>query len=206
VTKTRLTEESTKETVKTIAQGKPDVPAHLWRLTRVLFILHARLWVSARHPAFPAPSILGQMIFHNSGAFASRECEGVRPSPVRDHRKSRAHNMPPLKAEITTDDFARLDIRIGKVVEIQPFPRARNPSYKVGVDVGANRIMWSSAQITNYDPAELVGSLVVCVCNFAPKNIAGFTSELLILGADNAEGKVIVLSPRSEVAEGEPVY
>jgi tRNA-binding protein len=114
--------------------------------------------------------------------------------------------MPPLKTEITTDDFARLDIRIGKVVEVQPFPRARNPSYKVGVDVGANRIMWSSAQITNYDPAELVGSLVVCVCNFAPKNIAGFTSELLILGAKNAEGKVIVLSPRSEVAAGEPVY
>jgi tRNA-binding protein len=114
--------------------------------------------------------------------------------------------MPPLKAEIAYDDFARLDIRIGKVVEVQPFPRARNPSYKVGVDVGAERIMWSSAQITSYDPAELVGSLVVCVCNFAPKNIAGFTSELLILGAKNAEGKVIVLSPRSEVAAGESVY
>jgi tRNA-binding protein len=119
---------------------------------------------------------------------------------------NRAHHMPPLKAEITTDDFARLDIRIGKVVEVQPFPRARNPSYKVGVDVGAERILWSSAQITNYEPEELVGSLVVCVCNFAPKNIAGFTSELLILGAKNSEGKVIVLSPRSEVAAGEPVY
>ena len=114
--------------------------------------------------------------------------------------------MPDLKPKITYDDFARLDIRIGKVVEVQPFPRARNPSYKVGVDVGAERIMWSSAQITNYEPAELIGSLVVCVCNFAPKNIAGFTSELLILGAKNAEGKVIVLSPRSEVAAGEAVY
>jgi tRNA-binding protein len=114
--------------------------------------------------------------------------------------------MPDLKPPITYDDFARLDIRIGKVVEVQPFPRARNPSWKVGVDVGAERIMWSSAQITNYAPAELVGSLVVCVCNFAPKNIAGFTSELLILGAKDAEGKVIVLSPRSEVAAGEAVY
>ena len=85
--------------------------------------------------------------------------------------------MNPLKPQITYDDFARLDIRIGKVVEVQPFPRARNPSWKVGVDVGANRIMWSSAQITNYEPAELIGSLVVCVCNFAPKNIAGFTSR-----------------------------
>ena len=119
---------------------------------------------------------------------------------------SRAHDMSPLKPQITYDDFARLDIRIGKVVEVQPFPRARNPSWKVGVDVGAERIMWSSAQITNYEPADLIGSLVVCVCNFAPKNIAGFTSELLILGAKDSDGKVIVLSPRSEVAAGEAVY
>ena len=114
--------------------------------------------------------------------------------------------MLPPKPQVTYDDFARLDIRIGTVVEVQPFPRARNPSWKVGVDVGAERIMWSSAQITNYEPEALIGSLVVCVCNFAPKNIAGFTSELLILGAKNAEGKVIVLSPRSEAAAGEPVY
>jgi tRNA-binding protein len=114
--------------------------------------------------------------------------------------------MSALKPQVTYDDFARLDLRIGKVVDVQPFPRARNPSYKVGVDVGAERIMWSSAQITNYEPAALVGSLVVCVCNFAPKNIAGFTSELLILGAKNSEGQVIVLSPRSDVAAGETVY
>ena len=113
--------------------------------------------------------------------------------------------MTPLKAQVTYDDFARLDLRIGMVVDVQPFPRARNPSWKVGVDVGAERIMWSSAQITNYEPAALIGSLVVCVCNFAPKNIAGFTSELLILGAKDSDGQVIVLSPRSEVAPGQPV-
>ena len=79
-------------------------------------------------------------------------------------------------------------------------------SYKVGVDVGADRIMWSSAQITNYRADELVGSLVVCVCNLGAKNIAGFTSELLILGARNAEGNVIALAPRSEVAVGELVF
>ena len=89
---------------------------------------------------------------------------------------------------------------------MQPFLRARNPSYKLGVDVGADRIMWSSAQVTNYEPAALLGLLVVCVCNFAPKNIAGFTSELLILGAKDAEGNVVVLSPRSDVAIGEPVF
>ena len=114
--------------------------------------------------------------------------------------------MTELKAQASYDDFARLDIRIGKVVEVQPFPRARNPSYKVGVDVGADRLMWSSAQITNYEPAALIGSLVVCVCNLGPKNIAGFTSELLILGAKDTEGKVIVLGPRSEVAVGEPIF
>jgi tRNA-binding protein len=114
--------------------------------------------------------------------------------------------MTLLKPLATYDDFARLDIRIGVVVEVQPFPRARNPSYKVGVDVGADRIMWSSAQITNYRADELVGSLVVCVCNLGAKNIAGFTSELLILGARNAEGNVIALAPRSQVAVGEPVF
>ena len=114
--------------------------------------------------------------------------------------------MHPLKPPVTTDDFARLDIRIGKVVDVQPFPRARNPSVKVAVDVGAGRIMWSSAQITNYEPAALVGSLVVCICNLGAKNIAGFTSELLILGAKDADGSVIVLGPRSEVAVGEPIF
>jgi tRNA-binding protein len=57
--------------------------------------------------------------------------------------------MSPLKPQATYDDFARLDIRIGKVVEVQPFPRARNPSYKVGVDVGAGRIMWSASAISD---------------------------------------------------------
>src|SRR3954454_14504397 len=124
-----------------------------------------------------------------------------------DHRdRFGGFAMTPLKAPATYDDFARLDIRIGRVVEVQPFPRARNPSYRVGVDVGADRIMWSSAQITNYEPAALLGSLVVCVCNLGPKNIAGFTSELLILGAKDTQGNVIVLGPRSDVAVGEPVF
>jgi tRNA-binding protein len=124
------------------------------------------------------------------------------------HAVPKAHAMPlpPLKPQITYDDFACLDIRIGKVVEVQPFPRARNPSYKVGVDIGADRIFWTSAQITSYEPAALIGTQVVCVCNLGPKNIAGFTSELLILGANDAQGNVIVLGPRSDVAIGEPIY
>lgn len=114
--------------------------------------------------------------------------------------------MAPLKAQAAYDDFAGLDIRIGRIVDVQPFPRARNPSYKVAVDVGADRIMWSSAQITHYDAAELVGSLVVCVCNLGTKNIAGFLSELLILGATDAAGRVILLRPRTEIAVGQPIF
>ena len=104
------------------------------------------------------------------------------------------------------EDFAKLDIRVGRVVEVQPFPRARNPSYKVAVDLGDLGIRWSSAQITSYAPEDLVGTSVVCICNFAPRNIAGFQSQVLILGARNMEGEVIVLSPRSDVPKGSAVF
>lgn len=114
--------------------------------------------------------------------------------------------MTALKAPTGYDSFDRLDIRIGRILEVQPFPRARNPSYKVKVEVGAERPMWSSAQITHYRPEDLVGSLVVCICNFEPKNIAGFSSELLLLGAKDAEGNVILLRPRGEVAVGQSVF
>ena len=112
----------------------------------------------------------------------------------------------------TNDDFTRLNLRIGRIVEVQPFPKARKPSWKVRVDLGELGQKWSSAQITNYAADELVGSLVVCVCNFAPRNIAGFMSEVLILGAPDALGHVILLSPRKDpdgtdvVAAGAKVY
>jgi tRNA-binding protein len=112
----------------------------------------------------------------------------------------------------TNDDFTRLNLRIGRIVEVQPFPKARKPSWKVRVDLGELGEKWSSAQITNYTADELVGSLVVCVCNFAPRNIAGFMSEVLILGAPDADKRVILLSPRKDsdgndiVAPGAKVY
>ena len=114
--------------------------------------------------------------------------------------------MTERKLEITYDQFSAVDMRIGRVLEVLPFPKARNPSWKVRVDLGALGEKWSSAQITNYTAEELVGTLVVCVCNFAPRNIAGFMSEVLILGAADASGKVILLSPRSDVAPGERIY
>lgn len=118
--------------------------------------------------------------------------------------------MPSLP--ITYDDFAKIDLRVGRVIEVLPFPKARNPSWKVRVDLGELGEKWSSAQITNYAAEHLVGSLVVCVCNFPPRNIAGFMSEVLILGAPDAGGKIILLSPRKDgesndiVAPGAKVY
>lgn len=108
--------------------------------------------------------------------------------------------------QITFDQFAAVELRVARVLEVLPFPKARNPSWKVRLDLGPLGERWSSAQITNYRADELLGALVVCVCNFPPRNIAGFMSEVLILGAADAEGKVILLAPRSAVAPGERVY
>jgi tRNA-binding protein len=110
------------------------------------------------------------------------------------------------KPPIVYDDFAKVDMRVGRIVGVKPFERARNPSYKVEVDVGPLGRKWSSAQITNYTEAELVGRLVVCVVNMPARNIAGFQSEVLILGAKNALAEVILLSPLAEVALGEQVF
>jgi tRNA-binding protein len=110
------------------------------------------------------------------------------------------------KPPIVYDDFARLDMRVGRIVTVKPFERARNPSYKVEVDFGALGRKWSSAQITSYSETELIGRLVVCVVNMPPRNIAGFQSEVLILGAKNARSEVILLSPLAEIALGEPVF
>ncbi len=121
-------------------------------------------------------------------------------------------SMTVTTSPIAYDDFAKVDLRVGRILEVQPFPKARNPSWKVRVDLGALGEKWSSAQITNYTAEQLTGSLVVCVCNFPPRNIAGFMSEVLILGAPDEDGKVILLSPRKDdagrdiVAPGAKVY
>jgi len=108
--------------------------------------------------------------------------------------------------QITYDQFAAVEMRVARVLEVQPFPKARKPSWKVRLDLGPLGERWSSAQITSYTAEQLIGTLVVCVCNFPPRNIAGFMSEVLILGAADADGNVILLSPRSAVAPGERVY
>ena len=93
-------------------------------------------------------------------------------------------------------DFEKVEIRVGEIIEVEDFPRARNPSYKIKVNFGDKiGVKQSSARLTNYDKAELIGKQVVAVVNFAPKNIAGFLSECLILGVPMADGKVSLLSP-----------
>jgi len=110
------------------------------------------------------------------------------------------------KPPIVYEDFAKVDIRIGRIIAVRSFERARNPSYKVEVDFGPMGRKWSSAQITSYSEAELIGRLVACVINMPPRNIAGFQSEVLILGAKNAQADVILLSPLADIALGEPVF
>ena len=107
---------------------------------------------------------------------------------------------------IVYEDFAKVDMRVGRILAVKPFERARNPSYKVEVDFGPLGKKWSSAQITNYSEADLVGRLVVCVVNMPPRNIAGFQSEVLILGAKNARSEIILLSPLAEISLGERVF
>jgi tRNA-binding protein len=106
---------------------------------------------------------------------------------------------------IEFDDFARVDMRVGRIVEVLPFPEARNPSYKLRIDFGADlgeRV--SSAQLTaTYpDQSALIGRQVVAVVNFPPRRIAGFASEVLVLGAMGEGGAVHLLAPDPACADG----
>ncbi|MBV8490797.1 MAG: tRNA-binding protein [Candidatus Eremiobacteraeota bacterium] len=99
-------------------------------------------------------------------------------------------------------------MRVGTVVAVEPFPEARKPAYKIQVDFGepVGR-KWSSAQVTVlYEPADLVGKQVVAVVNFPPKRIAGFPSEMLILGVPDDDGHVVLLRPERTVTNGVRVY
>ena len=120
-----------------------------------------------------------------------------------------SHQIKPFAepGSATIDDFGRIDMRVARVMAVEPFPQARKPAYRLTLDFGPGGIKRSSAQLpTTYpDPEALVGRLVIAVVNFAPRNIAGFQSEVLILGALPADGSIPLLSVDEGAAPGDPI-
>jgi tRNA-binding protein len=109
-----------------------------------------------------------------------------------------------MSTPLTYDEFARVDIRVGRILRAEPFPEARKPAIKLWVDFGEGiGVKRSSAQITrHYTPEGLVGRQVVAVVNFPPRQIGPVMSEVLVLGVPDAEGEVVLLTPTLEVPPG----
>ena len=110
------------------------------------------------------------------------------------------------KVDVDAGKFFALDLRVGRVVEVEAFPEARKPAWKVSVDFGpVVGVLRTSAQITNYTADELRDRLVVGAINLGTKRIAGFTSEFLVLGSLDPDGTVRLLQLEEGVAPGAPV-
>ena len=104
---------------------------------------------------------------------------------------------------ITWDDFAKVDIRVGRVVQVDDFPRAKKPAYQLRIDFGELGIKTSSAQITkHYATGDLLGKLVLAVVNFPPRQIATFFSEVLTLGVVVGDGDIVLVHPDRAVPLG----
>ena len=110
-------------------------------------------------------------------------------------------------ATIDLSDFERIDMRVGRVLEAEPFPEARKPAYKLRIDFGPLGIRRSSAQLTvHYRPDDLRGRLVIAVLNFPPRQIGPVRSEVLVLGVPDPDGAVVLLEPREDVPLGGRVF
>ena len=108
---------------------------------------------------------------------------------------------------IEFDQFLAVDMRVGRVTEVQEFPEARKPAWRLTIDFGPEiGVKRSSAQITNYAREELEGRLIVAVVNFPPRQIGPVRSEVLCLGASDSEGRVILLAPDAEVPLGSRIH
>jgi tRNA-binding protein len=107
----------------------------------------------------------------------------------------------------TFDDFQKLDVRVGKIIEIEDFPEARNPSYKLKIDLGELGIKKSCAQLVkNYSKNDLKDKLVLCVVNFPPRQIGHALSEVLTLGVPDENNNCILIKPDKNVPIGGKLY
>ena len=110
------------------------------------------------------------------------------------------------KSDISIDDFFAVDMRTGRIVDVDDFPEARKPAYKIAVDFGpVVGTLWTSAQVTQYPKDALKGRIIVGAINLGSKRIAGFKSEFLILGALDPDGTVRLLQLEDGVEPGAPI-
>ncbi len=109
---------------------------------------------------------------------------------------------------ISYPDFEKIDLRVGTIIAVHDFPEAHKPAYRLTIDLGSNiGHKHSSAQITQlYTKESLLGRQVLCVCNFQPKQIGSFISEVLTTGCDNHDGMVVLLQPDLSVPNGSRLY
>lgn len=108
--------------------------------------------------------------------------------------------------QITYADFEKVDIRVGKIVQVEDFPKARQPAYKLWIDFGSQGIKKSSAQITKlYSKESLVERLIIAVVNFPPRQVADFMSEVLVLGVVLDNGQVTLIQPDGDVPLGQRI-
>ena len=108
---------------------------------------------------------------------------------------------------ITYEDFEKVEIRVGKIIKTEDFPKARKPAYKLWIDFGDLGIKKSSAQITKlYQKEELINKSILAVTNFPPRQIANFMSEVLVLGVVLDDGEVVLIQPDREVPLGKRIF
>ena len=111
-----------------------------------------------------------------------------------------------MSDNISFEDFTKVDIRVGTIVKVEDFPKAKKPAYQLKIDFGELGIKRSSAQITDiYTKKELINRQVTAIVNFEPKQIANYISECLVLGVANDDGNIVLLKASSKIANGTQV-
>ncbi len=111
-----------------------------------------------------------------------------------------------MKEEITFEDFLKVDIRVGTIIEVNDFPKARKPAYQLHIDFGDLGIKKSSAQITNlYTKEDLLNRQVTAIVNLKPRQIANFMSQCLVIGVYNENEEVVLLQASKDIKNGEQV-